>query len=201
MQQNGTPILEVVCEEWDHEKKAVRNVIRAVYPLVFTPENLQKFWDKARQFPTLYGKEILSNPEEFYSLIMSEELDGSITPNGLFYVIDDFVGVFYLTNIDVMNKEASVHYSFFDRRTNGRHELTKEIIKYVFNKYPFQRLNASIPLYASPETRKFAIDVGFYLEGKKRSAAFYKGQWFSVMLYGILRDEAFRSSQPASDKG
>ena len=123
---------------------------------------------------------------------MSEELDGSVIPNGLFWVIDDFVGVFYINEIDVMNREAHVHYTFFDRRTNGRIKLVKEMMKYVFLKYNFQRLNAPIPLYTSPITRKFCLDLGFYYEGKKRDAAFYKGQWFSVNLYGILRKEVLK---------
>ena len=199
MQQK--PIVEVVCNEWDHELKATRKVIHSVYPLVFTPENLQKYWDKAKQFPTLFGREILNNPQEFYSLLMSENPEtGSIIPNGLFWVVDDFIGVFYLSDIDLLNREAHVHYTFFDKRTNGREPLVKEMLKYVFNKYPFQRLNAPIPLYASPVARKFALDVGFYYEGKKRDAAFYKGQWFSVNLYGILRKEVLKETDARISK-
>lgn len=188
------PILEVVCEEYDHELKAVRKIVRSVYPLKFTPENLQKFWDKAKEFPYLYGFEILNNPQDFFDLFFYTGEDGSINSNGLFWVLDDFVGVFYLTDIDTRNKSASVHYTFFDKRSNGRVKLVKECIKYVFKKYPFQRLSTSVPLYAKPITRKFILDIGFYYEGKTRDSSWYKGQWFSTNLYGILRKDAFNRS-------
>lgn len=175
------PIFTAICNEPEG------TVERGVYPLIFTPENLQKFWDKAKQFPTIYGMEI-KDVSDFYNLFVNQS-DGNLSLNGLFWVIDDFVGVFYLT--DITGTEASVHYSFFDRRHKGRVPLVKKMLKFVFEKYKFRRINASIPLYTRPFTRHFASNIGFTLEGKKRKASFFKGDWYDVLQYGMLMEEVF----------
>lgn len=179
------PIIKHVCEEPEG------SVERAVYPLSFTPENLQKFWDKAHQFPTLYGREIKS-AQEFYDLFISS--DGqNITLNGLFYVIDDFVGVFYLT--DISNVEATVHYSFFDKRHKGRSGLVKKMLKYIMDTYQFKRLNANVPLYTTRYVRHFVTSIGFLLEGRKRKSAYFNGQWYDTLLYGLTSEDIYGNEQ------
>lgn len=180
-----TPVIEVLCDEPEGQ------VIRRVRPLLFTPENLQKFWDKAKQFQTIYGREF-DNVQDFYHMFIRQEPGGDLNLNGLFWVIDDFVGVFYMTDITLT--EANVHYSFFDRRHKGRHNLVREMLKYVFSRYPFlRRVNVEIPGYATKYTRHFIIDVGFALEGRKRKAITYKGQVFDMFLFGILKEEVLNN--------
>ena len=182
------PILSIEC----NEPGGV--VTRHVYDLIFTPQNLQKFWDNAKQFPTIYGREI-SSIKDFYDLFISQDGD-NLYPNGKFWIIDDFVGVFYMTEIS--NTESNVHYSFFDKRHRGRELLTKKMIEYIFMKYKFKRINVEIPLFASKYTRFFVTNAGFKLEGRKRKAAFYKGEWYDVMLYGMLNTEAFNNGRTES---
>ena len=182
------PILTVKCMEPEGE------VERSVYRLVFTPQNLQKFWDSAKQFSTIYGKEI-NNVKDFVDMFISYDVNGNEMLDGLFFYIPDgdkFIGVFYLTNINGL--EADVHYSFFDKRHRGRVPLVKAMIKYVFDTYGFRRLNATVPLYTTKFVRHFITNIGFTMEGKKRSAAKYKGQWYNVNLYGMLYNEI---SEPA----
>lgn len=189
------PLFTVMCAEPEGE------IERSVYELVFTPQNLQKFWDAAKQFSTLYGREI-NSIKEFMDFFITYDRDGNETLEGLFFCIpddksDNFLGVFYITNIT--GTEADVHYSFFDKRHRGRVPLVKKMIKYVFETYGFRRLNASIPLYASPFTRHFVTNVGFKVEGKKHSAAKYKGIWYDVMLYGMLYSDILPSSLPSTE--
>lgn len=190
MSNTQTPLFTVTCVEPEGE------VDRSVYPLEFTPANLQKFWDAAKQFNTIYGKE-LHSVDDFISMFMSYDENGDMRADGLFFCVPEadwskFVGVFYITNIihdGTRPIEADVHYSFFDRRHRGRVPLVKQMLKYAFEEYGFQRFNATVPLYASKFTRHFVTNVGFKVEGIKRAAAFYEGQWFNVMQYGILRSE------------
>ena len=143
-----TAILSIECNEPEGK------IVRSIYPLVFTPENLAKFWDKAKQYPTLYGNEI-SNAQDFYNLFINQGENG-LSLNGLFWVIDDFVGVVYLNNIT--SQEADIHYSFFDKRHKGREVLAKKMLKYIFNTYGFHRLNVQIlsnPLPLSLSTYLF----------------------------------------------
>lgn len=178
----NVPILSAVCDEPEGK------VERFVYPLIFTPENLQKFWDRAKQFPTIYGREI-KGIEDFYHMFINTSDKGEIDLNGLFWVIDDFVGVFYMT--DITPYQANVHYSFFDKRHKGRLDLVKKMLRYIFNRYHFKRINVEIPLYATKYTRFFVSNLGFTLEGRKRKAAYFRGEWWDVMQYGMLDTEAF----------
>lgn len=169
--------------------------VRQVRPLIFTVENIKKFWEVAKKYPTLYGKEILADPQEFINIFLTKDDNGNYTSSGLFWVVDDFIGVFYITDIRFDMSDALVHYSFFDRRQKGRVKLVKEMVKYVFNKYKFERLSAEMPNYALPASRHFVVDCGFVYEGKKRKAASYKGDKFDVNLYGILPSEALKNGR------
>lgn len=176
-------ILSVECNEPEGK------IVRHIRPLIFTEDNLKKFWSVARQFPTLYGREILDDPVEFAKIFITQDEYGKLGSNGLFWVVDDFVGVFYITDIRFDLSDALVHYAFFDRRHHGRHQLVREMLKYVFNQFLFARLSAELPNYTGPQVKHFATDVGFIFEGKKRKAAPYKGTRFDVNLFGILPSE------------
>lgn len=162
-----------------------------VRPLIFTPENIQLFWHKSRQFPTIYGHEIVDNWQKFIDLFFNQVPEG-LMPKGLFWVLNDFTGVFYLTDLKLDNDvivDANAHYTFYDKRHHGRAPLVREMLKFWFSKYEFIRLSAEIPNYATPQARHFAQECGMSYEGKKRKAAKYKDDWFDVNLYGILRKE------------
>lgn len=143
------------------------------------------FWEKASKFKVLFWDEIDGSFEKFASMLISREGD-RLSANGLFWRIDDFVGVFYVTHIQAY--DAQIHYSFFDRRTHGRQILTRRMIQYGFKEFGFQRLSAEIPCFV--KTFQFIEDVGLKYEGRKRNAVYFDGQWFDTKLYGVLREEA-----------
>lgn len=164
----------------------------AVYKLIFTPENMKKFWEHAKEFPTIYGKEFLGDVNQFLDCIGIVNGSNGYESHGLFWVINDFTGVFYLTDIVESGGEitdAVAHYTFFDRRHHGREKLLVEMLHYLFRRYGFSRLSVEIPNYATPQARHFILDCGFKYEGKKRRAVKYKQDLFDVNLYGILRSE------------
>lgn len=161
-----------------------------VRPLVFTPDTINKFWERAKQFPTIYGREILTI-QDFMDTFFTQ-FGNTLQPNGLFWVFNDFVGVFYLTEIREDHGilvDANAHYTFFDRRHHKRVPIVKEMLKFWFTKYGFQRLSANIPNYATTQVRHFAQECGMAYEGKRRKAAKFKDQWWDVNLYGILKSE------------
>jgi len=176
------PVLKVVCTEPEGA------ITREVRFMKFSVGNLRTLWEKASQFDTLFGEEINSDFKKFLEVVIRVGADG-IEPTGLFWVVDDFVGMFYLTHI-IPECQADVHYSFFDRRHKGRVRLVKEMLKYAFQHYGFVRVNAWIPVYATDQAFKFVGQLGFKDEGKKRKGAYYKGKWFDVVLFGMLREEA-----------
>lgn len=174
------PILSVVC----HEPEGA--VERFVHPFVFTPDGLKSLYEKASAYPVLFGRK-LDDMKDFLRFMLLENLSGDPEPAGLFWILDDYVGMFFMDRITT--EEADVHYSFFDRRHKGREVLVREMIRYVFHHYDFVRLNVQIPAYAGMGPRKFIERCGFKIEGRKRDACFWRGQRFDVYCYGILRED------------
>lgn len=179
-------VISVVC----NERKGP--VTRTIKPLVFTPDNLRKFWEKSSQFPVIFGKR-LESFEDFSRYFFTERGD-SISTTGLFWVVDDFIGVFYLT--EIFPEQADAHFTFFDRKLEGRELLTIEMMKHVFEEFPtFNRLNVSLPCYVNDKVFQFVSRIGFKLEGRKRACSYWKGKWFDAVQYGILRKELLSSKE------
>ena len=175
--------LSVVCNEPEGP------IERHVTPIIFTEDNVKKFYEKASKFPVLFGKP-LNSLEDFLPRFFTYDSQGIPHLKGPIWQVDDFVGVFYLTDLYV--HEATAHFVFFDGRFKGRHQLVKQMIKEVMKESSFVRLNVEIPLYAGKAVFKFVSDIGFTLEGRKRANAFYKGKWFGSNLYGLLRSEVLK---------
>lgn len=179
----GDKVLTVACDEPEGQ------IDRSVYKFVFTPDNLRAFWLRSRQFKTLFSEEIRSDYRKFMDLLL-RQIGSEIEATGLFYMVDDLLGMFYATDMKP-GLDAIVHYSFFDGRHHGRVDLCKQLIRYFFKTYGFQRLTVQLPLYATPKTHNFVNkSLGFRREGRMRKAARFDNELFDVMLYGILRSEA-----------
>src|SRR3990167_38562 len=174
------PVVTAVCEE-KHE-----TVERHVYPMTLSVENLREVWERSKEHATLFSQEVRQDFAKFISLFVREGKDG-LEATGLFWVIDDFIGVYYLT--EIMDHDALMHYSFFDGSFKGRVDLTKEMIQYVFKRFGFVRLTGICPVRAVPALA-FAKKLGLSEEGRKRKAVMYKGEWNDVIMFGILREEA-----------
>lgn len=168
------------------------SVVRNVYPLQLDPETLKLFWEKSKNFKYVFDKDVNGNFESFCNLFLFAGPDG-LKSNGLFWLVDDWTGLFYMTRI-VPGVDAEIHYIFFDRRHRGRVELAREMLKYVFRKYNFRRLTVEIPLYSSKHTFEFISELGFTKEGRKRKAIWHNDDWFDVAILGILKEEALGGS-------
>jgi hypothetical protein len=172
--------MQVICNEPEGE------VTRTVWPFSFTKENILKLYEAASKFPVLFGRP-LDSLEDFVRFFTMENLSGDPEPQGLIWIVDDFTGMFYLNEISDI--EATVHYSFFDRRHKGREPLVRAMLQNVFEQYKFVRLNAYIPAQVGMGPRLFVERCGFKIEGRKRKASWWKGIWFDVHLYGILPED------------
>lgn len=172
--------MKVICKEPEGEFE------RTVWQFKFTREHTLKLYEKAKQFPVLFGRP-LTSLEDFTSFFITQNLSGDAEPTGLIWIIDDFVGMFYVN--DITNTEANVHYSFFDRRHKGREGLVKAMATKLFEDYRFVRLNAYIPTYTGIRVRLFIEKCGFKMEGRKRKSAWWKDRWFDTYLYGLLPED------------
>jgi RimJ/RimL family protein N-acetyltransferase len=179
--QATEPVTSALCQEPEGD------VERFVYPMDLSMDNLRIFWEKSKGFRTVFRDEVNGDFKKFCELFISQ--DGErLRAHGLFWVIDDFVGVYYMTHLTEV--ECEVHYTFFDRRHKGREELTRSMLRYAFETFGFRRMNVEVPLYASRHTFGFTTAIGFRKEGIKRKCIQYKGEWFDATYFGLLREEA-----------
>ena len=171
-------IARVLCNEPGN------SIVRSVTFAPLTPEFITELWEKLSKFPTLFNRHI-ATVEDFISSFITRDGNG-LTANGLIWTVDD-VGIVFLSNI-YPAYQATAHITFWDRRFRGREELLRELLRYAFREFGFQRIITEIPFYSQP-TFKAAERVGFVKEGRMRKAAFYKDEWWDVNLYSVLAEE------------
>ncbi len=178
------PILVVECKE-PH-----KTVVRTVRPFVFNKENGIRFWEEASKFPKIFNSISTESAPQFLDAFFKwDELRQTATAESLLWVVDDFVGIFSLTNI-YHPDDALMHFTFFDKRIRGREELVREMLRYVFITYGFHRLSAEIPAYSSEVLLKFITGkVGLALEGRKRKAVPFHDNRADLLLYGITKED------------
>jgi RimJ/RimL family protein N-acetyltransferase len=191
--QLSEPVVSAICEE------PAGKIERHVYFMPLSVENLKTLWEKSRHFHNIFGQEVEGDFQKFASILMNGDGVKDISATGLFWVIDDFVGVFYMTRI-IPNVDALVHYIFFDKRHRGREHLIMEMIRFGFTKFGFNRISAELPSYASPNAAiLLEKHLGFVREGRKRGASQNKQGWQDVILYGMLKSEAFATKVDKSN--
>lgn len=181
---NGTPLFSVDCEE------PSGTVRRNVYLAAFTPEFLRDLWEKQKKYRTLMGREMLHFPQfvDFFVDVKRDE-NGNVKyePRGLCLVIDNLVGIFWIADVN-WPSYCEAHYTFFDGRHKGRHGLVKEGCKYVFENLGINLIYVMVAAYATLP-RKFVEELGFKREGRLRSRAYYREQWWDVISYSLLKEE------------
>ncbi len=182
-------LLSVTCPEPEGSR------VRHVRSLVLSRENLIRLYESYKGFRNVMNVEHRNDFNKFASLFLEQDND-KIKPRGLIWVIDDFVGVFYLTDITINPgskhpiTDAVAHYIFFDRRHKGRELLVKAMIKYVFEQLHLRRITVKLPLYATEGTFTFVEKaLGFKKEGRIRRALWFDDKWFDVNVYGLLAEE------------
>lgn len=193
---NSEILFSVECDEPKTGK-----ILRTAYNLEFTMENLQTLYEKSKRFNSLMGIEIPTH-EHFVSFFLNPE-GGVFKAKGLAARIDDFVGIFWLTDINYSHPplSASIHYTFFDRRHKGRINLCRAAILYCFETYGFERLWTKAPLFytqsgqgSDEKTHKLSVmsfveRIGFRKEGRLKNDMLYKGKKFDSILFALNRDE------------
>jgi len=171
-----------------HECKERGNVIfREVWLMEYNIENLKHLWEKSKEHRILFSDDVDGDFNKFINIFLYNDIGGDIKSNGLLWVVDDFVGMLFMS--DITRKEAKLHFSFFDGRL--RFDISKRMIDYIFTEYEFERLNADIVPFASKRVFSFIENLGFVREGKKRKGLLYKNERFDLLLYGLLREEFY----------
>ncbi len=175
-------VLDQMCHEPEGDFE------RSISLLPLSVQNLRTFWERAKIHRTLFNEEIKGDFKEFIKVFITENAAGIIEPNGLFWVMDDFAGVYYLSKI-VPGRDAQAHVNMLDGRFKGREEISKRLLLHAFETYGFQRLTVHVPVYIKPNVIRFIRRLGFVSEGRIRAAVPLHDKWFDVFAFGILKDE------------
>lgn len=181
----GNPVINCECVEGNKIKE------RTIYRLPLTRGNLLEFYEKASKHRVLFTDDINGDFKTFCEVFMYMDDSGQLHGNGLLWAIDGFIGIYYMTHI-IPERDALVHFTFFDGKLKGRENITKSLIQYVFQKYNFNRLSSEIGCYADSRVIDFVKRIGFKIEGRKRKALLYKGEWFDSLQVGILAEDALK---------
>lgn len=189
-QPDEMPVPEKILSAKCHEPGG--EVERSVYFMDFSIDNLQTLWEKSRHFHNIFGREVEGDFQKFCSLLMNGDGLNVLYSSGLFWRVDNFVGVFYMTRI-VPEVDTVVHYIFFDKRHRGRLPLINAMLNWSFNTFQFNRMSVEIPAYASPNARILVEKhLGFKYEGKRREASQNRQGWHDIFLFGLLRKEFYK---------
>lgn len=187
-----------------------KEVTRYVYPLTFTTENLNKLWIAAKPFRTIFGHEHDDDFIKFVSFFLDLSDPSVARAKGLFWIVDDFLGLFYISDI-TPNVDASVHFTFFDGAFQRRKPLIVAALRYGFQHYNLHRFSTEVPHYVKvplirdndgkvildsngkPKQKfnafKAVESLGFKYEGKRREVRPFDNKFFDVNIYGLLRSE------------
>jgi RimJ/RimL family protein N-acetyltransferase len=185
-------VFSVICDE--PEGKVLRNVRM----FEFTSENLHKLYFQVTKFRTFLGVEVRTF-EDMLRIFVDEGPHGEIIPKGLCLVVDDFVGIFWLTDIVGLH-EASVHYTFFDRRHKGRQELCRAALNHAFSVFKFHRLWTKVPVNAVG-VLFFIEQIGFTKVGRLRRSTYFRGKYYDTNVYDLLHEEILDGNINRTDNG
>ncbi len=161
---------------------------RSIRSMPLSLDNLTKFWERAGKYRTLFNEEIRGDFKKFLDVFLFYDAKNQVQTRGLFWVLDDFAGVYYMTRI-IPGVDALVHVNMLDGRFKGREEITKRILLHAFEKYGFHRLTVQVPVYIKPNVIRFIRNLGFVSEGRLRGLVEYHDKWFDVFSFSIFKDE------------
>lgn len=173
-------VLEVECPEPEG------TIVRTVKPAYLTIGRLKEYWERLKGFNNLFNDYVAGDVDTFIRSFVDTGPGGEVRATGLIYEVDD-VGLMFLTNLKP--HEALAHFTFWDQRLKGREPLLEAGVRFAFEEFGFHRIAVEIPLYADKWLFKVIEGIGFIKEGRKREAVPYKGKFFDVNLYSVLRRE------------
>ena len=168
-------------------------IIREVRLAKLSFETLRGYYDKLKEFDTIFNGFVANNLDAFIHSFIQGDSEKDVAATGIIWEVDD-VGILYLTNISIGN-DALAHFNFWDRRIKGRERLIRGMMWYVMNEFNLHRVGIEVGMFAAPWLPSAVERIGFTKEGRKREAIWHvpkgadEGQWFDSIIYSMLRHE------------
>ena len=148
----------------------------------FSPEKIAQIWGQAKQHDVLFSDYTRGDFQPFLLAMLHPasawmEIELESKP----------VGLMYFTRI-TQGVDCLGHFTVWDGRAGGREPIFLRAIDWAFEEFNLHRMSAQVPVYQSG-VRRFINRLGFVEEGLKREAVIYKGKWFPMQMFGLLRSD------------
>lgn len=154
----------------------------SVEPMVVSPDKIRLIWQRLQKHKTLFSDLTRGNVGLFVREIMdSNTLWFEVRNRGV------LVGLIWFEELGQVI-DCVVHIVFFDRQPNEKVAVCRELMKWMFNNFPLQRITVTPPAIYYGTIRLLGV-LGFTKEGCKRRAVLLGGKWNDVLIYGITREE------------
>lgn len=142
------------------------------------PERSREQVIEALEKALTIGKSELKDESDFIILAWELKSSGKVigqSNTGLKSVNDQLADIGWVTHPDY-------------QRQGFAHEATRALMVHIFDNFPVHRIIADIDT-RNPESAKLAEKLGMRREGEFINSEFFKGDWCSMWLYAILKEE------------
>lgn len=141
-------------------------------------------------------------PDEVRQIAVMQEVAPNLTekwtypagmPDKMIFVLNaggEIAGQASLKSIRWFNRKAELSL-FLHPKWQGKQlgtEVLRNLIAHAFFQLNLHRLEAEVIDYNQP-ARHLVEKLGFVLEGRLREARYFKGKYFDILRYGLLRRE------------
>jgi len=147
--------------------------------LRLTEDKLKDLWERLKDFDRLYTDSTHGDEVGFYQKLMSGDM-----------VVFEIEGGIMILDHITHHEFAQVHVSFWDRKLSTKTDLIKATMRWCFETFGFERLEALIPEFSKALSRFLTKRMGFSYEGTLRKRLLYHGEFKDILVYSILREEA-----------
>ena len=153
-----------------------------VHEMLLTPAKVEVLWQMFKRFPTLFSDLTAGDKDNFVAMLSQPHTFWMEV-----YEDDKMIGLLYLMHLDQVI-DADVHILFFDRQTNNKIALCREVLRWVFKRFRMHRVSSSVPdIYYA--TIRLAEKVGMKREGVRRESILLGGKWCDEIQFGLLATE------------
>lgn len=168
--RSNTPA--VVCaERWD------------VREMALSREKILALWDLLQKHKTLFSDLTRGDFDNWARYLVSSDSYWLEVYEG-----EILVGIINFTDMHQC-VDTTAHMVFFDRQPHEKKPICKAVMRFMFDKFPLNRITISPPIIYYAVVRLIEA-LGFKHEGTKRGATLIGGKWVDQHIYGMLREEA-----------
>lgn len=158
-----------------------------------TPQKVADMWAQVRQHQVLFSDHTAGQAEPFLAILFNP---ASVWMEIVRLSDDELVGVIYISSV-IPNFDAKGHFAIFDSQASKRKRIFWEVMAWMFDRYNLNRISAEAPPYQGGVLRFVERHLGMKREGERREAVLYKGRWWSLIEFGILRSELNQLLEPS----